>query len=120
MGPGRSPASKRQAWKTVPHRMIIRFGEPFALLAALYKSDVKRFYNVLADERRLKITTIDNIHTVLHQVLDLAVDDDLIRSNPSNSVLKELKQSHAFLTAKRSALTRAEEKLFLDYLRRNH
>ena len=90
------------------------------LLADVKKSDVKRFYNVLADERKLKITTIDNIHTVLHQVLDLAVDDDLIRSNPSNSVLKELKQSHAFLTTKRSALTRAEEKLFLDYLRRNH
>ena len=41
----------------------------------LKRSDVKRFYNMLADERKLKIATIDNIHTILHQVLQLAVED---------------------------------------------
>lgn len=43
------------------------------LIRKLKRSDVKRFYNTLADERGLKIATIDNIHTVLHQVLQLAV-----------------------------------------------
>ena len=38
-------------------------------LSILKKSDVKRFYNSLADELHLKASTIDNIHTVLHQVL---------------------------------------------------
>ena len=37
------------------------------------KSDVRIFYNMLSDERQLKTAIIDNIHTVLHQVLDLAV-----------------------------------------------
>lgn len=32
------------------------------------KSDVKRFYNNLADDKHLKISTIDGIHNVLHQV----------------------------------------------------
>lgn len=32
----------------------------------LKRSDVKRFYNKLADERGLKAATIDNVHTVLH------------------------------------------------------
>lgn len=77
-------------------------------VSTLKKSDVKRFYNYLADERHLKAATIDNIHTVLHQVLDMAVDDDYIRNNPSNNVLKELKQSHIFQTEKRRALTRPE------------
>ena len=67
----------------------------------LKKSDVKRFYNRLADEKGLKPATIDNVHTVLHQVLNMAVDDDYIRSNPSDNVLKELKQSHCFETEKR-------------------
>ena len=62
-------------------------------ITALKKSDVKRFYNYLADERGLQASTIDSVHTVLHQVLDMAVDDDYIRSNPSDGVLKELKQS---------------------------
>ena len=71
----------------------------------LKRSDVRRFYNMLADERMLKISTIDNIHTVLHQVLDLAVEDEYLRNNPSANALKELKQSHNFDEEKRKALT---------------
>ena len=89
-------------------------------VSQLKKSDVKRFYNMLADERALKVSTIDSIHTVLHQVLDMAVDDAYLRNNPSDNVLKELKQAHNFDTEKRKALTVAEQELFLDFLRRNH
>ena len=42
-------------------------------VSALKKSDVKQFYNTLADERGLQISTIESVHTVLHQVLDMAV-----------------------------------------------
>lgn len=86
-------------------------------IALLKKSDIKRYYNYLADERCLKAATIDNIHTVLHQILDMAVDDDYIRNNPSNNVLRELKKSHAFKTEKRRGLTRPEQELFLTYLK---
>lgn len=89
-------------------------------VSQLKKSDVKRFYNMLADERALKVSTIDSIHTVLHQVLDMAVDDAYLRNNPSDNVLKELKQAHNFDTEKRKALTVSEQELFLDFLRRNH
>ena len=88
-------------------------------LASLKKSDVKRFYNTLVDERGLQASTIDSIHTVLHQVLDMAVDDAYIRTNPSERVLRELKQSHVFNAEKRRGLTRPEQNLFLDFLRRN-
>ena len=85
-------------------------------LSTLVKSDVKRFYNTLADERCLSINTIDNVHTVLHQILDMAVDDAIIRNNPSSNVLKELKLNHA-KPDKRRALSVAEEQRFLDFLR---
>ena len=88
-------------------------------IQTLKKSDVKIFYNYLADQRCLQASTIDSIHNVLHQVLDMAVDDKYIRSNPSDKALKELKQSHAFKTEKRRALTIAEQELFLNYLRNN-
>ena len=88
-------------------------------ITALKKSDVKRFYNHLADERGLQASTIDSVHTVLHQVLDMAVDDEYIRSNPSDGVLKELKQSHIFKTEKRRGLTRPEQELLLSFLQ-NH
>ena len=86
-------------------------------VTVLRKSDIKRYYNYLADERHLKAATIDSIHTVLHQIFDMAVDDDYIRNNPTNNVLRELKQSHVFQTEKRRALTRPEQELFLTYLK---
>ena len=63
------------------------------LVRELKRSDTKRFYNMLADDRKLKIATIDNIHTVLHQVLQLAVEDNYVRNNVSDNLLKELKQT---------------------------
>ena len=85
-------------------------------VSALKKSDVKQFYNTLADERGLQVSTIDSVHTVLHQVLDMAVDDCYLRSNPSDNVLRELKKAHQFETNRRKALTVAEQNLLLSYL----
>lgn len=85
----------------------------------LKKSDIRKFYNLLIDERNLKIATVDNIHTVLHQVLQVAVDDDILRKNPSDNAIGELKKAHNFGQEKRRALTIDEQKLFLNYLKNN-
>lgn len=102
------------------YNMFVRPNLGKQRVSSLKKSDVKRFYNMLADERCLQTSTIDSVHTVLHQVLDMAVDDAYIRVNPSNNVLKELKQSHIFKTEKRRGLTKAEQELLLSFLQRNH
>lgn len=102
------------------YNMFVREDFGKKRISTLKKSDVKRFYNTLADERGLQISTIDGIHTVLHQVLALAVDDAYIRTNPSDNVLKELKQSHVFQTEKRRGLTMPEQNLLLSFLQSNH
>ncbi len=83
------------------------------------KSDVKRFYIYLTDNRGLKPATIDGIHTVLHQVFNVACDDDYIRKNPSDNVLRELKLANAFRYQKKRALTKDEQELFLNFLKNN-
>lgn len=88
-------------------------------LCDLKKTDIRRFYNYLADDLKLKVSTIDNIHTVLHQVLDLAVEDEYLRNNPSDNALKELKQSHNFDGDRRKALTFEEQKRFISFLERS-
>ena len=93
-----------------------RFGK--LKIALIKKTDVKWFYNYLVDESNLQASTLDGIHTVLHQVFDMAMDDGYIRSNPSDRVVKKLKQSHCFKTEKRQVLTIPEQNLFLDYLKR--
>lgn len=81
------------------------------------KSDVKRFYNNLADDKHLKISTIDGIHNVLHQVFQVAVDDNYIRGNPTDKMLKELKAAHGHEVEKKKALSVAQQELFLNYIR---
>lgn len=88
-------------------------------ISTIKKSDVKRFFNYLADERRLKAGTLDGVQNVLHQVLQIAVDDEWIMGNPADNALKELKRAHNLHTEKRIALTQAEQSLLLTFLSKN-
>ncbi len=81
------------------------------------KTDVRRFYNTLADERGLSPSTMESVQSVLHQLFDMAIDDGYISANPSDNVLKEIKKAHSFKTEKRRGLTKDEQNLFLDYLK---
>lgn len=84
----------------------------------LKRTDVRAFYNSLLDNRHLKVSTIDSVHTVMHQVLELGVEDDYLRYNPSDNALKELKRAHNKDSSKRRALTFAEQKVFESFLKK--
>ena len=86
-------------------------------VGSLKKSDVRRFYNGLVDSQCLKVATVENIHTVLHQVLDFAVEDEYLRINPSDNALKELKQTHNLDSERRKALTVGQQKLLMNFLK---
>lgn len=53
----------------------------------------------------------DNVHNVLHQVFQVAVDDGMIRQNLTDNMLQELKLSHGFEREKKAALTVAQQNL---------
>lgn len=80
------------------------------------KTDVRRFYNELVDKKKMTVATVDNIHTVLHQVFDVAVDKHLIRTNPSNNAMGDCKKAHGYERPKRHSLTIAEQTAFVNYL----
>ncbi len=84
----------------------------------LKRTDVRAFYNRLADEQHIKTSTIDSIHTVLHQVIELGVEDDYLRYNPSDNALKELKKAHNNDSEKRKALTIQEQEVFEEFLKK--
>jgi len=87
-----------------------------AKILELKRSDIKAFYNRL-HENGMKAATIDSIHSVIHQMLELAVDDDIIRYNPSDRALKELMSEYSRESKKVVSLTSEEEVLFATYLR---
>lgn len=83
----------------------------------LHKTDIKRFYNHLIDDGGLKVNTVGTIHLVLHQVLQLAVDDDILRKNVSDNGLEDLKKTRGLRGTKRRALTISQQNLFLNFIR---
>ncbi|MFQ6726582.1 site-specific integrase [Limosilactobacillus reuteri] len=86
-------------------------------LKSLKITDIRRFYNKLVDVEGLKVSSLDTIQLIIHQVLDLAVQDDLVRKNVSNNGLRELKRIRGINSTPRKALTVEQQNLFLKYLR---
>lgn len=99
------------------YNMFVRSGFGKLRITTVKRTDVKRFYNKLADGQILKVSTIDTIHNLLHQVFDMAVNDNYIRLNPTDNMLKELKKAHNFSVEKRKALTIPEQELFVNFLK---
>ena len=85
-------------------------------ITELKRSDVRAFYNTLSDEKHIRANTIDSLHTVLHQVLEIGVEDEYLRYNPSDNALKELKRAHSSDFERKKALTIPESNLFESFL----
>ena len=88
-------------------------------VVSLKKSDVRLFYNRLIEDRCLKVSTVDSIHNVVYQVLQVAVDDNWIRNNPADNVLRELKKAVGSDAEVRQALTIPQQNLFKEYMLKN-
>ena len=84
-------------------------------IAEVRYSDVLLFYNALYD-KGLKVNSIDSVHGVLHPTFQMAVRDNIIRNNPTDGVMAELKKKLKGKAEPRHALTLDEERAFLDYL----
>src|SRR5699024_11994789 len=61
-------------------------------IAAIKFSDVLQFYQHLLKDKEMQINTLETIHTVLHPTFQLAVRDDIIRNNPSDGVMAQIKK----------------------------
>ena len=86
------------------------------LVVHLKRTTILAYYLKLLDERKLSIGTVENVHTILHQILQYAVDDDYLRKNPSDNLIKELKASYHYKSGKRESLSLKHEVAFLKYL----
>ena len=79
-------------------------------------SDVKKFYIHLIVDCEFKPNTIDNVHSLIHPVFAIAVRDGILRVNPSDGALAEIKRSHNWETPKRHALTLAQQTRFVEFI----
>ena len=84
-----------------------------AILATPTRSVEKYAKEILA----LGINTVDSVHTLLHPVFQMAVRDEIIRSNPSDRVMADLKKKLGRHIGVRRALTIEQQRAFLDFIK---
>ena len=105
------PNSARSYSTVVKRIHVDAFGQ--RKIRSIKKSDAKAWFVKLHDEG-LKRNTITVYKSVLQPAFEMAVDDDAIRKNPFRFNLSELLPDDE---AKRVALTPAQQKKYLKFLR---
>ena len=88
-------------------------------IASIKYSDIKKFYIHLIKDIGFKPAGMEIIHTILHPIFTTAVRDGLIRINPTDGVMAEIKKSHDWEKPKRHALTESQQSAFISYISRN-
>lgn len=85
-------------------------------ISGIKYSDVKKFYIKLISELGFKPNSIEIIQTIIHPVFTTAVRDGIIRTNPTDGVIAEIKKSHDWEKPKRHPLTVAQQNRFVDFV----
>ena len=94
------------------YNQYVREGFGKKKIANIKYSDVLIFYRLLVNTG-LGISTVENVHTVLHPTFQLAVRDQIIRNNPTDGVMAELKKTTKKNTGIRRSLTYEQTRCFL-------
>lgn len=95
---------------------FIRDGFGKKKIASVKYSDVLQFYQHLLKEKEMQINTLETIHTVLHPTFQLAVRDNIIRVNPSDGVMAQIKKQPGKNHGVRHALTIEQQRAFINYV----
>ena len=76
-------------------------------------SHIRKLYIDMQVKDGLKFSTVKGLNMLLHQIFEMLVDDDILRKNPTKGLLRDLDINQS---AKRHALSRAEQDRFLTFI----
>lgn len=82
------------------------------------KSDIKRFYAYLYEERNFASSTLQLYQNIIFPAFQMAVDDDLIRKNPCKDCMKDYVRGG--LSSTKYPLTRQEQRALLEYVKNSN
>lgn len=98
---------------------FVREGFGMRRIGEIKYSDVRYFYYYLLNECELQANTVDTVHTILHPTFQLAVRDNIIRNNPTDGVMAEIKKKAGKNKGIRHALTLEQQRAFMEYTANN-
>jgi integrase len=96
---------------------LVRNGFGNKRLSTIRYSDVNYFYLYLLKEKKFSTQTVNSINTLLHPTFQMALRDGVIRVNPTDGVMADIKKRTSKDMRVRHALTIQQEKAFLNYIK---
>lgn len=87
------------------------------LIKDIKYSDIVRFYIYLINEMGLQVNTLETIHTVLNPTFKMAVRDSVIRINPCEGAMAQIKRKSKRNQGVRHALTLEQQRAFMRYIK---
>ena len=112
------PTTKAKYYFDYDHYVREGFGKQ--KIGDVRYSDVKKFYYELLEVRKIAPGTVDGVNTVLHQTFSTAIRDEIIRGNPTDGVMAEIKKSDLWVRPKRHALTLPQQRKLVEFITDNH
>ncbi|MBQ8666881.1 MAG: site-specific integrase [Lachnospiraceae bacterium] len=112
------PTTRAKYYFDYDHYVREGFGKQ--KIGKVHYTDVKKFYYDLLKVTGIAPGTLDGVNTVLHSTFSTAVRDEIIKSNPTEGVMAEIKKSDLWVRPKRHALTAPQQKKLMDFLKDNH
>ena len=79
-------------------------------------SDIRSLYCRMRQDMGYKPRSVETLHNILHPVFEMAVRDGLLRRNPTENVLNELRKGEDWTQERRRALTEEEQHAFISFV----
>ena len=84
-------------------------------LAQLRYADMVHFYFYLIEEKHLKVRTVGYIRIILHSVFEMAIRDEIIRQNPTQGIMTQVKKKTGYSWDTKEPLTIEQQKKFMNF-----
>lgn len=104
----------KQGYKTTYNKHI-RNNLGVKSISDISCTDIKKLYIDIITINHMKHGTLSNLNSLLYSLFDRAYRNEMIKKNPCDGVMKDVKHLFVSDTKKKCALTKTQQKAFIDY-----
>ena len=79
-------------------------------------TDVQKLYQTMVSEAGVKPSTAQKAHSIIYQIFENAVMDNIIRTNPASNAFKSFRKTAEMSSESREPLTVEQQSQFIDYV----
>lgn len=79
-------------------------------------TDIQKLYHAMVNEGGVRATTAQKAHSIIYQMFEIAVIDNVIRVNPSSHAFQDFRKTAELIPPQREPLTEEQQSRFVDYI----